>query len=391
MNFRQRSTPAERLRLGFVGGGLDSGIGSTHRYAATLDGQFEIVAGVFSRDAARNAAAGAAIGIAPDRLYGDFETMARAEAARADGIHAVAIATPNAQHVPAALAFLAAGIDVICDKPLATDLAEARRLAAALRPDGPGFVLTHNYSGHAMVREARERVAAGEIGAVRVVQVEHAAGFGTHPLERAGAKALAWRTDPAQAGVSSVLLDVGTHAHQLARYITGLEVAEVAADVNTLVEGRGSDDNAHALLRFDSGARGSLWASIVAAGNRHGLKISVYGSKAALHWNQEQPEELVIAPQDGPRVVVRRGEPWTSDAAKRATRIKAGQAEGVLEAFANIYSDAAELIRARRFGTEASDHARRVPGAADGVKGLAFVEACVRSARAGGGWTAVAQ
>ncbi|MBH3428156.1 Gfo/Idh/MocA family protein [Pseudomonas alkylphenolica] len=383
------ANPTRRLRLGFVGGGLESSIGATHRYAAHLDGHFELVAGVFARDPQRNLAAAQAYGVDPERVYADFQAMARAEAERTDGIQAVAIMAPNAVHVPASLAFLEHGIDVICDKPLATDLAEARSLLAQSRQGPALHLLTHNYSGYPMIREARELIARGAIGDVRLVQVEHASAFGTHPLEQQGSKALAWRTDPGQAGTSSVLGDVGVHAHQLLRFVTGQEVSEVSAELSTLVPGRRSDDNAHVKLRLSGGGRGMLWASFVAAGHRHGLQIRVFGSTGSLYWHQEEPERLELRHQDQPHQVLRRGEAWLSEAAKQATRIKAGQPEGLLEAFANVYSDAAELIRARREQRPSAPLARLCATAEDGLLGMAFIDACVRSNEAQGRWTSL--
>ncbi|WP_433887027.1 Gfo/Idh/MocA family protein [Pseudomonas vranovensis] len=383
------ANPQQRLRLGFVGGGLESSIGSTHRYAASLDGHYHLVAGVFARDPERNLAAAQAYGVAPERAYADFEAMARAEAARADGIQVVAIMAPNAVHVPASLAFLEHGIDVICDKPLAANLAQANALLEQVRRGPALHLLTHNYSGYPLIREARELIAQGAIGEVRLVQVEHASAFGTHPLEQQGVKALAWRTDPDQAGASSVLADVGVHAHQLLRFVTGQEVSQVSAELSTLVPGRASDDNAHVKLRLSGGGRGLLWASFVAAGQRHGLQIRIFGSSGSLYWHQEQPERLELRHQDQPHQVLRRGESWLSDAARQATRIKAGQPEGLLEAFANIYSDAAELIRARREQRAPAPLARLCPTAEDGLRGMAFIEACVQSDRQEGRWIEV--
>ncbi|ROL64916.1 Gfo/Idh/MocA family protein [Pseudomonas vranovensis] len=383
------ANPQQRLRLGFVGGGLESSIGSTHRYAASLDGHYQLVAGVFARDPERNLAAAQAYGVAPERAYADFEAMARAEAARADGIQVVAIMAPNAVHVPASLAFLKHGIDVICDKPLAASLAQANALLDQVRQGPALHLLTHNYSGYPLIREARELIARGAIGEVRLVQVEHASAFGTHPLEQQGVKALAWRTDPDQAGASSVLADVGVHAHQLLRFVTGQEVSQVSAELSTLVPGRVSDDNAHVKLRLSGGGRGLLWASFVAAGQRHGLQIRIFGSSGSLYWHQEQPERLELRHQDQPHQVLRRGESWLSEAARQATRIKAGQPEGLLEAFANIYSDAAELIKARREQRAPAPLARLCPTAEDGLRGMAFIEACVQSDRQEGHWIEV--
>lgn len=381
------ANPSQRLRLGFVGGGLESSIGATHRYAAQLDGHFELVAGVFARDPARNRAAAQAYGVAPERVYPDFQRMAVAEAARADGVQAVAIMAPNAVHVPASLAFLDQSIDVICDKPLASSLAEAQQLLERARKGPALHLLTHNYSGYPLVREARELIARGAIGEVRLVQVEHASAFGTHPLEQQGVKALAWRTDPAQAGASSVLADVGVHAHQLLRFVTGQEVSEVSAELSTLVPGRQSDDNAHVKLRLQNGARGMLWASFVAAGHRHGLQLRVFGSTGSLYWHQEEPDRLELRHQDQPHQILRRGEAWLSESARLSTRIKAGQPEGLLEAFANIYSEAAERIMARREHRAPSAQSLLCPTAEDGVRGMRFIDACVRSDAADGRWT----
>ncbi|KAF1004130.1 MAG: Myo-inositol 2-dehydrogenase [Pseudomonas sp.] len=386
---KRLASKENRLRLGFVGGALDSVIGNTHRYAANLDGEFELVAGVFSRDPERNLAAAQAYGIESDRVYPDYKTMAQSEAARPDGIQVAAIMTPNATHVPACRTFIEQGIDVICDKPLSTRLDDAQELASLVQERKALLFLTHAYAGYPMVREAREQITKGAIGTVRLVQVEHAGAFGVHPLEQQGNSAFAWPVDPAQAGVSAVLADVGTHAHHLARFVTGDEVTEVSAELSTLVKGRGADDNAHVLLRFGSGARGMLWASFIAAGNRQGLRLRVFGSGGSLEWNQEEPDNLLLRPQDGPHQVLRRGEPWLGESAKRATRLKAGQPEGMLEAFANIYSDAAEQVRARLDGRLPSDMSRLCPTVADGVHGMAFIDACVTSHQSEGRWTQV--
>lgn len=379
--------PSERLRLGFVGGGLESGIASTHRYAAHMDGHFELVAGVFARDATRNRAAAEQYGIPPERTYSDYLSMATAESMREDGIQVVAIMAPNAVHAPASRAFLERSIDVICDKPLATSYQEAQALLDQVRSGSALHLLTHNYSGYPLIREARDLIARGVIGTVRVVQVEHAGSFGVHALEQQGVKSFTWRADPAQAGASPVLADVGVHAHQLLRFVTGLEVSEVSAELSTLVPGRTSHDNAHVLLRLSSGARGMLWASFVAAGNRQGLQLRVFGSNGSLSWHQETPDQLLLRHQDQPHQILRRGEAWLSQAAQQATRIKAGQPEGLLEAFANIYSDAAELIKARRQQRAPDPLAQQCPTAQDGLLGMAFIEACIRSHQQQGHWT----
>ncbi len=375
---------AGALRLGFVGGGEASGIGPTHWYASRFDGNFSLVAGAFSADAQRNRSAGEAYGLAPERVYESFEHMALAESSRADGVEAVAIMLPNKQHVAATRAFLARGIDVICEKPLATSLAEALDLEAFHAAHPCVVVLTHNYSGFSMIREARDQIAAGAIGELRVVQVEHAVASGVAAPGKNAASG--WRTDPAMVGSSAVLADVGVHAHHLIRFVTGLEVREVAAELSTLHPGRISDDNAHVMLRLDRNVRGMLWASFVAAGIRQGLQIRVFGSTGSLAWHQEDPDRLLIQPQHAAHYVLRRGEAWTGAAAQAATRLKAGQVEGQLEAFANIYSDAAELIRARRAGRSPGPSARLCPTLSDGVAGMRFIDGCVRSQAMRSAW-----
>lgn len=377
-----------RLRLGFVGGGPDSGIGPMHRHAALLDGQFDLVAGAFSTHGGRNESAGRAYGVGGERVYASFAEMAEREARRPDGIEVVAVMAPNCLHVPASRVFLEHGIDVICDKPLARDFREAREFARFVAAQPCVFVLTHNYSGFPMVREARERVRAGELGEIRLVQAEYGCAYGVGLPEREGVGRMVWRTDAAVVGESAVLADLGVHAHHLLRFVTGLEVAGVAADLATLTPGRQADDNAHVMLRLGDGVRGMFWVSSVAAGQRQGLQLRVYGSKGSLLWHQEDPDCLVMRPQDAPHYVLRRGERWLSALAAASTRQKAGQVEGAIEAFANIYAGAAELVRARREGRAPAAVARLCPGVGDGLAGMAFIEACVRSSRDGGAWAA---
>jgi predicted dehydrogenase len=380
----------DRLRLGFVGGGLGSGIGSTHRYAAQLDGHYQLVAGCFSSDPSRNADTGRAYGIAPERVYASFAEMAAQEALRPDGIEVVSIMTPNALHVPASLAFIECGIHVICDKPVATTLEDALALEQRVRSRDSVFVLTHNYSGFPMVREARARIAAGAIGDVRLIQVEHAASFGVDLLEHQGISRMAWRTDASAGGASPVLADVGVHAHHLLRFVTGMTPSAVCADLATMAPGRSTDDNAHVLLRFEGGVRGMLWASFVAAGHRQGLQLRVFGSTGSLLWDQEDPDRLVMKPQHAPHFVLRRGEPGLSEDADASTRVKAGQVEGAIEAFANVYADTAELIRQRRAGVVVSGTAKLCPTVSDGVAGMLFMHACLESHRRASAWVDVA-
>ena len=378
---------ARRVRLGMVGGGQGAFIGGVHRMAARLDDRFELVAGALSSDAARAAASAAELHIAPERSYADYGAMARAEAARADGIDAVAIVTPNHLHAPIATAFLDAGIDVICDKPLTTTLSEALALVERVRKSGRLFALTHNYSGYPMVRQAREMVAAGELGEIRVVQAEYPQDWLSTDLESTGQKQAAWRVDPAQAGAGGALGDIGTHAEHLARFISGLELAAVSADLTTFVAGRRLDDNVHVLLRYSSGARGMLWASQVAPGNENALRVRLYGSKAGLAFSQENPNQLWFTPLGQPPRLLTRGGSGSGAAASRATRIPAGHPEGYLEGFAQLYRDVAEQLQARWQQRAPDPLACWVPTVEDGALGMKFIESVVESSRADGRWT----
>lgn len=375
-----------KLRLGVVGGGPGSNIGETHRQAARLDGRYALVTGVFASDAARSREFAATLEIAGDRRYGTWQEMAEEEAARADGIEVVSIMTPNNSHYAIARAFLEHGIDVICDKPLTTDLGQALALAQLARQTGLVFGVTYNYSGYPMVRQARAMVRAGDLGSIRLVQVEQASGWASTLLEAAGHKQAAWRTTPAIAGKSTVIGDLGTHAHHLARYITGLEVNQLSAELSTLVPGRQADDNGHVKLRFDNGARGLMWVSMVAAGHLHGLRIRIYGERGSLEWVQESPEQLILRPLDGPHQILARGTGWLAPAARRVSRLWPGHPEGFIDAFANVYSDIAEAVLARRDGIAADPLAYTFPTVEDGVLGVKFVEAAVESNQQEGRW-----
>jgi predicted dehydrogenase len=375
-----------RIRLGMVGGGQGAFIGAVHRMAARLDDRFELVAGCLSSDPERARVSAAELGLDPDRSYGDFESMARREARLARGIEAVAIVTPNHLHWPVARAFLRRGIHVICDKPLASSRADARRLRDLVARSGCAFVLTHNYTGHPMVRQARAMVAEGALGPIRVVQVEYAQDWLATPLERTGQKQATWRTDPERAGPAGCLGDIGTHAADLAGFVTGLSIEAVAADVQRFVPGRALDDNVHVLLRLSGGARGMLWASQVAPGNANGLRLRVYGEKAGLEWAQEEPEILRFSALGEPPRTIRRAGPGVHPLAAAATRIPAGHPEGYLEAFATLYREAAALIAARREGRPAPPETALLPGIEAGVAGMAFIDAVLRSAERGGRW-----
>ncbi len=375
---------APRIRLGMVGGGRDAFIGAVHRIAARLDDRFALVAGCFSADPEKSRASGADLGLDPGRVYDDFEAMARRESRLKDGIEAVAIVTPNHMHLAPAAAFLKRGVHVICDKPLTATLAEARKLVALAEKSEALFVLTHNYTGYPLVRQARAMVAAGEIGAVRVVQVEYAQDWLTEPVEATGQKQAAWRTDPARSGAGGATGDIGTHAANLACFVTGQSVAALAADLQAWVPGRRVDDNAHVMLRFSGGARGMLWCSQVAPGCENGLRLRVYGEKGGLEWAQENPNELWHAPFGAPRRLITRGGHGAGPDAARLTRTPPGHPEGYLEGFANIYAEAARAILARREGR--TDPEASFPSVRDGLAGVAFVDACVRSAARDGAW-----
>lgn len=376
-----------RIRLGMVGGGRGAFIGAVHRIAARLDDQYELVAGAFSSDPEKSAASAADLGVA--RAYGSFAEMAQKEARRKDGIEAVAIVTPNHMHAPAAMEFLKRGIHVICDKPLTATLAEAKKLVKAAEASGVVFALTHNYTGYPMVRQARDMIAAGDLGRIRLVNVEYIQDWLSEPIEATGQKQAEWRTDPARTGAGGSTGDIGTHAFNLANFITGLRLESLAADLQSFVPGRRVDDNAHVLMRYEGGARGTLWCSQVAAGQENALSIRVFGEKAGLEWHQENPNYLSVTPFGKPPYRLSRGGAGAGEAAARVTRVPPGHPEGYLEGFANIYAEAARAIIARRDGT-ALDPAVIFPGLKEGLEGVAFVDACVRSSKRNAAWVTLA-
>lgn len=385
---KEAGNSSRRLRLGMVGGGPGAFIGAVHRIAARLDDHFELVAAALSSDAARSRAAARDLHIPPDRAYGDYKEMARSEAARADRIDAVSIVTPNNLHYPMAKAFLDAGIHVICDKPLTTTVDEALDLADSVRRTRLIFGVTHNYTGYPMVRQARQMAADGQLGKIRVVQVQYAQDWLATPLENTGQKQAVWRTDPAQSGPGGSLGDIGTHAYNLACFVTGLKCHQVAADVSTFVPGRRLDDNVHILLRFEEGARGMLWASQVATGNANNLRLRVYGDKAGLEWHQEEPNCLQFARLGcAPEILRRLGAGGDSVPAAHASRIPAGHPEGYLEAFAQLYTDLAEQIRAHDAKRSPAPQSLLVPNVEDGVEGMRFIAATLESSRRNAQWT----
>ena len=375
------------VRLAVIGGGPGSFIGAMHRTAARLDGRYDLVAGVVSTDPERSRRAAAGMGIDPSRAYADAIEMLDAERARPDGADVVTIATPNYSHHRYTLAALDRGFDVICDKPMTNTLAEALEVVAKVRATGRVFCLTHNYTGYPMVRQARAMVADGQLGEIRLVQVEYVQGGKADEADPDPAGGLPWRYDPVRGGPSLVMGDIGTHTHNLARFISGLEVSEVAAEIGHVIPQRLVDDYGAAMLRFDNGARGTFWVTQTAAGVENCLRIRVSGTKGSLEWEQERPTRLDFKPLDGPAQVYTPNGPGSLPASIRACRIVAGHPEGFHEGFANVYSDAAEAIAARRSGRTPDPLALDFPNERDGAIGVRFVEAAVASSRAGGTWT----
>lgn len=376
---------ARRIRLGMVGGGAGAFIGGVHRMAARLDNRFELVAGALSSSAEKAQASGRELGLAEDRIYSSYKDMAIREARLKNGIEAVSIVTPNHVHYEAAKEFLRRGIHVICDKPLTSTLADAKKLKKVADESGALFVLTHNYTGYPMVRQARDMIANGELGDLRVVQVEYAQDWLTEAVEATGAKGAVWRTDPAQSGLGGATGDIGTHAFNLASFVTGLTLDSLAADLDSFVEGRRLDDNAHVMLRFAGGAKGMLWCSQIAPGNENALRLRVYGTKGGIEWAQEDPNYLWFTPFGEQKRLITRGGAGAGGNAARVTRVPAGHPEGYLEAFATIYSEAANAIVAHRNGKK-PDSAVIYPTVDDGLKGVAFIDACVRSSKRNGTW-----
>lgn len=369
-----------RIRLGMVGGGNDAFIGGVHRIAARLDDKFELVAGALSSTPEKSRESGEALALA--RVYDDFKQMAIREARLKSGIEAVSIVTPNHMHYAAAREFLKRGIHVICDKPLTSTLRDAKKLVKAAESADALFILTHNYTGYPMVRQAREMIANGKIGKIRVVQVEYPQDWLT---EQQDFKQAEWRTDPERSGAGGSTGDIGTHAYNLACFVTGLQAESLAADLQAFVPGRQVDDNAHVLLRFDGGARGMLWSSQVAPGNENALRLRVYGEKGGLEWAQEDPNYLWFTPYGEPKRLITRNGSGAGEAANRLSRVPPGHPEGYLEGFANIYSEAAEAIRA--FRTSASpETAVMYPTIQDGLNGVKFVAACVQSSARDAAW-----
>ncbi|OED37254.1 oxidoreductase [Chromatiales bacterium (ex Bugula neritina AB1)] len=374
-----------RIRLGMVGGGRDAFIGAVHRIASRMDDHYELVAGAFSSTAEKSNASASDLGVTHDRAYSSFTAMAEAEALRADGIEAVSIVTPNHLHGAVATEFLKRGIHVICDKPLTSTLDDAKKLVKQAQQSSALFVLTHNYTGYPMVRQARQMISDGQLGEIRLVQAEYPQDWLSTNLEDTGQKQAGWRTDPARSGLGGCIGDIGTHAFNLSTFVSGLELDSLCADLDTFVPGRQLDDNAHIMLRYKGGAKGMIWSSQIAPGNENGLRLRVYGSTGGLEWKQEDPNYLWFTPLGEPKRLLTRSGSGALDAANDVSRIPAGHPEGYLEGFANLYTAAAHAINARKNGNEKEDTSL-LPSVQDGLAGVAFVTAAVKSSENGSTW-----
>ncbi len=372
-----------KIRYGMVGGGPDAFIGAVHRKAAALDGEMELVAGAFSSSVEKSRQQGEELGLEIGRTYGSYEEMVDGESRRPDGdrIDIVSIVTPNHVHFPVARAFIEEGFHVICDKPMTTELEDAENLCRLVRDNDVVFALTHNYTGYPMVKEARDLVRRGHLGTIRKIVAEYPQGWLSTLLEVEGAKQAVWRTDPAQAGVSSCIGDIGSHAENLAHYITGLEMEELCADLTTLVEGRALDDDGNILVHYAGGARGIVYASQVSIGEENGLAIRVYGTKAGLEWRQADPSRLRVKYPDRPEEIYRRGNSYLSRSARHNQRLPAGHPEGFIEAFANIYLNASRTVAAKLAGRQPTEFDLDFPTVQDGARGVHFIHRTVESGR----------
>jgi predicted dehydrogenase len=382
---------SRKIRYAMVGGGRGAFIGAVHRIAANIDGQIELTAGAFSADPEKSKASGADLFLDPARVYGSFEELVKKEAALpADQrIDFVAIVTPNHVHFPAAKAALENGFHVLSDKPATFDLAEAKTLAALVKKTGLLYGLTHNYTGYPLVKEARDMIAAGKLGKIRKVVVEYPQGWLATKLEASGQKQASWRTDPKRSGAAGCIGDIGTHAENLAEYITGLQISELAADLTSFVKGRKLDDDGNVLLRFKGGAKGVLHSSQISVGEENNLNIRVYGEKGGIEWHQAEPNTMLVKWLDQPMQVYRTANGYLGKNAAAATRTPPAHPEGYLEAFANIYKNFANAVRARveKKKLAKDDPANDFPKIEDGVRGMAFIEAVVKSSKNNASWT----
>ena len=376
-----------KIRIGMVGGGKDAFIGGVHRIALRLDGHYELLAGSFSSNFDNSKETGIDLGLAKDRIYETYQEMAEKESARSDGIDVVSIVTPNHLHVPIAKIFAEKGIHIICDKPLALSSKEAIDLKYIVEDKKIIFALTHNYTGYPMVRHARSLIQKGDLGSLRVIQAEYPQDWLTTKVEDSGLKQAEWRTDPKRSGGGGSIGDIGTHAFNLIRFITRLEVDELSADIHTFVKGRLLDDNAQIMLRFKGGAKGSIWSSQVAVGNENNLKIRIYGENGGIEWKQEDPNYLYYTKFGYPTQKVTRGSDSTSEEAKKVTRIPPGHPEGYLEGFANIYSDVYKELSAQIKKQKYDRSNDCYPNIYDGVEGMRFIETVIESSKNNSKWT----
>jgi predicted dehydrogenase len=381
-----------KLRMGMVGGGRGAFIGAVHRMAAQMDGRIELVCGAFSSSRPKSLDSGQDLRLPPDRVYGTYREMLRREAKLPAGqkIDFVSIVTPNNMHYPVSMAALDAGFHVVCDKPMTLSMEEAVNLEKKVRQTRRLFCVTHNYTGYPMVKEARELAARGKLGAIRRVVVEYPQGWLATRLESTGQKQAAWRTDPRRAGATCCMGDIGSHGSNLAEYITGLRIDEVCSDLATFVPGRPLDDDGSVLLRFEGGARGVLWASQIAVGEENGLNVRIYGEAGSLAWRQEEPNTLTVRWVGKPTQVFRTGTAFVGKAAAQSTRLPAGHPEGYLEGFANIYARFADAVSRSLEGKKVQDEDFDYPNVRDGVRGMAFLDAVVKSTAAAEKWVKVA-
>ena len=375
-----------KLKLGMIGGGQGAFIGGVHRIASRIDNHYELVSGSLASNPEIAHASAKELGISDDRSYATFQEMAEKESSRHDGIEVVAIVTPNHLHYPIAEAFLSKNIHVICDKPLTHNLEDAEKFLVSVNKSNALFALTHNYTGYPMVRQAREMFRNGEIGNLRVIQVEYAQDWLTLPIENEGQKQASWRTDPSKAGMGGSIGDIGSHAFNLVDFITGAKLNELCADISSFVPERKNDDNAHVLLRYENNVKGMLWSSQVAPGNENALRIRIYGDKGGMEWEQENPNYLTVDIFGKAKKIIRRAGNETIDIGNRITRIPPGHPEGYLEGFANIYSDFAKQILAFKDNQKPEKDILLVPSIEDGVKGVKFITTVVESGSNGGKW-----
>ena len=376
----------EKIKLGMVGGGEGAFIGEVHRIAARMDERFQLCAGALCSDPERSLKSALDLGLPEDRSYSDYKEMAISESQRDDGINFVSIVTPNHLHHPIAKAFLEVGINVICDKPMTMNSEEAQELIDISESSDLIFAVTYNYSGYPLIREAREIIKKGELGSIRIIKVEYIQDWLTEPIEKTGQKQASWRVDPKKSGIGGSIGDIGTHAFHLAHFVTQQLPNKISADLSCFVEGRELDDNAHILMRYESGAKGMIWSSQVAPGNENNLKIQIYGEKGGLIWQQENPNELILNLLNQPSRRLTRGSSFVGDQSARLTRIPAGHPEGYLEGFANIYREVADEFSAKISGKPISKDIL-YPTSKEGLYGVSFIETAIESNSKDSVWT----